>query len=86
MHPLKLLDRLPYTDDNSIKIELVKTELELTTESEYLRTAKKKGILRWDLKLAPNTIEKDATIVKYCFTMEYDRNMQIQPQRTSRTQ
>ena len=83
---LQLLDRLPYTDDNSIKIELAKTEPELSTESEYLRTAKKKGILRWDMKLAPNTIEKDATIVKYSFTMEYDRNMQIQPRRSDVTQ
>ena len=86
MHPLQLLGRLTYTDDNSIKIELVKTEPELTTDSEYLRTAKKKGILRWDQKLAPNTIQKDATVVKYSFTMEYDRNMQIQLRRTSRTQ
>ena len=83
---LQLLDRLPYTDDSSIKIELEKTGPELSTDSEYLRIAKKKGILRWDMKLSPNTIEKDATIVKYSFTMEYDRNMQIQPQRTGGTQ
>ncbi|MHC4325273.1 MAG: mucoidy inhibitor MuiA family protein, partial [Planctomycetota bacterium] len=78
---LQLLDRLPYTDNSSIKIELEKTVPELSSGSEYLRTARKKGILRWDLKLAPNTVEKDATIVQYSFTMEYDRNMQIQPRR-----
>jgi uncharacterized protein (TIGR02231 family) len=78
---LQLLDRLPYTDDSSIKIELEKTERELSKDSEYLRTGRKKGILRWDLKLAPNTVDQDATIVKYSFTMEYDRNMRIQPRR-----
>jgi uncharacterized protein (TIGR02231 family) len=83
---LQLLDRLAYTDDSSIKIELEKTEPQLSTNSEYLRTAKKKGILRWDLKLAPNTIDQNATIVKYSFTMEYDRNMQIEPRRTDRPQ
>jgi uncharacterized protein (TIGR02231 family) len=83
---LQLLDRLPYTDDASIKIELEKAESELSTNSEYQRTARKKGILRWDLKLAPNTVDQNATIVKYSFTMEYDRNMQIQPRRTGRTQ
>jgi uncharacterized protein (TIGR02231 family) len=83
---LQLLDRLPYTDDSSIKIELEKTEPQLSSNSEYLRTARKKGILRWDLKLAPNTIDQDATIVKYSFTMEYDRNMQIEPRRTGRPQ
>jgi uncharacterized protein (TIGR02231 family) len=83
---LQLLDRLPQAEDASIKIELVKTESELSTDSEYLRKAKKNGILRWDLKLAPNTIEKDTTIVKYSFTMEYDRNMQIQPRRSGKPQ
>ena len=78
---LQLLDRLPYTDDASIKIELEKTEPELSAGSEYLRAARKKGILRWDLKLAPNTVDQDSTVVKYSFTMEYDRNMQIQPRR-----
>jgi len=83
---LKLLDRLPHTDDSSIKIELEKTEPGLSTDSEYLRSAGKKGILRWDMELAPNTIEKDSTVVKYSFTMEYDRNMQIQPRRPGRSQ
>ena len=83
---LQLLDRLPYTDDSSIKIELEKTESDLSANSEYLRTARKKGILRWDLKLAPNAVDQDATVVKYIFTMEYDRNMQIEPRRAVRTQ
>jgi len=83
---LQLLDRLPQADDASIKIELEKTEPGISADSEYLRTARKKGILRWDMKLAANTIEKDATVVQYSFTMEYDRNMQIQPQRPGRTQ
>jgi len=78
---LQLLDRLPYTEDTSVKIELVKTEPELSKDSEYLRTARKKGILRWDLNVPPNTIDEDATVVKYSFTMEYDKNMQIQPRR-----
>ena len=83
---LQLLDRLPYTDDASIKIELEKTEPELSKDSEYLRTARKKGILRWDMNLPANTIDRDATIVKYSFTMEYDRNMQIQPRRSGSPQ
>jgi uncharacterized protein (TIGR02231 family) len=78
---LRLLDRLGYTEDSSIKIELVKTEPELSKDSEYLRTARKKGILRWDLNLPANTVDENATIVKYSFTMEYDRNMQIQASR-----
>ncbi|MHC4658839.1 MAG: mucoidy inhibitor MuiA family protein [Planctomycetota bacterium] len=79
---LRLLDRLPYADTDSIKVELEKTQPALSKDSEYLRTSRKKGILRWDLDLEPNTAEGDATIVKYTYTMEYDRNMQIQPRRS----
>jgi uncharacterized protein (TIGR02231 family) len=76
---LRLLDRLPFTDDASVKIELAKAEPQLSEDAEYLRTIRKKGVLRWDTKLASNTIDEKATIVKYSFTMEYDRNMQLQP-------
>jgi uncharacterized protein (TIGR02231 family) len=79
---LQLLDRLPYSENSSIKIELGKTEPALSQNDEYLRSVSKKGILRWDLKLSPNSINKDAFVVKYSFTMEYDRNMQIQAQRS----
>ena len=82
---LQLLDRLPYTDNTSITIELEKTEPQLSKDSEYQRTNRKKGILRWDLKLAPNTIDSKTTVVKYNFTMEYDRNMQIQSRRSAGT-
>lgn len=78
---LQLLDRLGYTEDSSIKIELVKTEPQLSKDNEYLRTARKKGILRWDLNLPPNTLDESATVVNYSFTMEYDKNMQIQARR-----
>jgi uncharacterized protein (TIGR02231 family) len=80
---LRLLDRLPYTENNSIKIEMVKTNPELSQDSEYRNTLAKKGILRWDLKLAPNTINQEATVVSYSFTMEYDRNMTLQTSRSA---
>jgi len=79
---LKLLDRLPHSENSSIKIDLEKSEPALSKNSEYLRTIEKKGILQWDLQLPPNSVNQDATIVQYSYTMEYDRNMQIQTQRT----
>jgi len=80
---LRLLDRLPHTGDSSIKIELEKTEPALSTDAEYLRTTRKQGILRWDLDLEPHTLDRNATVVEYSFTMEYDRNMQIQARRSA---
>jgi uncharacterized protein (TIGR02231 family) len=78
---LRLLDRLPHSDSDSIKIDLEKTEPALSKDTEYLRTLRKKGILRWDLNLKPNTVDESATVVKYTYTMEYDKNMTIQPRR-----
>ncbi len=75
--PLRLLDRLPYTDDASVKIEIEKTDTDLSKDSEYQNTGRKKGILRWDLNLKPKSIDQTATVVKYSFTMEYDKNMHI---------
>jgi len=82
---LQLLDRLPYTEDSSVKIVLDKTEPELSKDAEYLRTSRKKGILRWDLKLSANTASDKATVVRYSYTMEYDRNMQIEPRAATQT-
>ena len=78
---LRLLDRLPHTDDSSVKIELLETKPKLSEDGEYLRTAHKKGILRWGLNLPPNTLDESATVVNFSFTMEYDKNMQIQARR-----
>ena len=74
---LRLLDRLPYTDDSSVKIDLLKTTPKLSEDPEYVRQAKKKGILRWDIELKPNTIGQKATVVEYSFGMEYDKGMNI---------
>jgi len=76
---LEQLDRLPYSDDSLIKIELLEADPKLSKNAEYMRASQKKGILRWDMNLTPNSVEQNATIVKYSYTMEYDKNMQIQP-------
>ncbi len=83
---LRLLDRLPYAEGSSIRIELEKVEPALSADAEYLRSLRRKGVLRWDLTLEPNTIDDKATVVVYRYTMEYDRNMQIVPRRSSQRQ
>jgi len=78
---LRLLDRLPYTDDDSIKIELLDTDHELSKAPEYIGTDREKGVLRWDIQLAADSADRRETVVTYSFTMEYDRNMQVQPEK-----
>lgn len=78
---LHLLERIPYTEDEKLEIINFKTDVGLSTDPEYLRTDRQKGILRWDLNLEPNTTGPKATIVTYSYTMKYDSDLQIQPVR-----
>jgi hypothetical protein len=74
---LQLFDRIPFTENLDVRIELVEPSVALSKDADYLRTARKKGILRWDLKLAPNTIDDKTTIITYSVLMEYPSGMQI---------
>ena len=76
---LRLLDRIPWTDNNSLSIELKDTSHPLSKDTEYVRTEKPKGILRWDLELVPNTSGKTATILTYVYTMKYDKSLSVVP-------
>jgi len=74
---LRLLDRLPNAENSSLNIELKEVTPALSTDSEYLSTQRKKGILRWDLRLESETSGENATDVEYTYTMEYDKSMRI---------
>jgi hypothetical protein len=76
---LRLLDRIPYTENESLAINIKDMSHPLSTDAEYLRTEKPKGILRWDLQLEPNTSADKATIVKYSYTMKHDKTQVITP-------
>ena len=78
---MRLLERLPYTENPNIQIILTKPSHELSKDKEYLRTEKEKGILRWDMTLGPNTTDAKATVLEYGFTMKYDNDMHIQPRK-----
>jgi hypothetical protein len=74
---LRLMDRLPWTENTALGIELTSNSHPLSTDAEYLRTQKDKGILRWDLELKPETNGNKATVVNYTFLMKYDNDMAI---------
>ncbi len=78
---LRLLERIPYTENEELVITGFKTNVPLSTDADYLRTEKDKGILRWDLTLAPVTTEKKATVITYSYSMEYDNDMHIRSAR-----
>jgi len=74
---LRLMDRLPWTENESLGIELTSNSHPLSTDAEYVRTQKDKGILRWDLNLKPETNGKASTVLNYAFTLKYDNDMAI---------
>ena len=76
---LRLLERIPYTEDAGLEIKDFETNTPISTDQDYVRTLKDKGILRWDLELAPNTVSDKARIITYSYTMKYDKGLQIQP-------
>jgi hypothetical protein len=76
---LRLLERIPYTQDLGLEIRDFQTNTSLSADQDYVRTLKDKGILRWDLELAPKTVADKALIITYSYTMKYDKGMQIQP-------
>jgi hypothetical protein len=78
---IRLLERIPYTEDAALEIKDFETNTPLSKDQDYIRTLKDKGILRWDLELAPNTVSDKARVITYSYTMKYDKVMQIQPAR-----
>nr|MBC8391773.1 hypothetical protein [Deltaproteobacteria bacterium] len=74
---LRLMDRLPWTENEALGIELTSNSHPLSTNAEYARTQKDKGILRWDLNLKPDTNGESATVVNYTFMLKYDNDMAI---------
>lgn len=75
--PLRLLERLPYTEDESLSITDWQSSALLSENTEYVANLKDKGILRWDLTLAPDTTGEKATVVTYSYTMKYDNDMHV---------
>ena len=52
---VRLLDRLPFTDDGGIRIELNKAAPSLSDDVEYVRDGRKKGILRLLKPMMPSS-------------------------------
>lgn len=73
--PVRLLDRIPTSKKNEIKIALGDTSEPLSEDENYRLNEHKEGILRWDLTVPAQAISKDRVLVEYSVQMEYDKNM-----------
>ena len=75
--PVRVFDRLPYTPSGGVRVTLGEMTDELSDDKEYLRAWRPHNILRWDIAVPAGAAATTARIVRYDYTLEYDRNKSI---------
>ncbi|MBL9125027.1 MAG: DUF4139 domain-containing protein, partial [Planctomycetaceae bacterium] len=74
---IRLLERMPLAKEADVKLTLVQPGADLSGDSDYLRTERKQGVLRWDLEVAPRAVGPQARRLEYQFRLEYDKQLSI---------
>lgn len=75
---IRLLDRMPTLADGDIRITLLgDEERELSRDPEYQRAERARGILRWDIDVAPGAVGAASFQEDYRFRLEFDRQMSL---------
>lgn len=74
---VRLLDRLPNTQESEIKLTLVSSGPSLADDEVYLATDRKKGILRWEVEVPANATVNNAFGLEYQVKLEYDKQMTL---------
>jgi hypothetical protein len=74
---LRVLDRLPTSKGNEIKVTLLDEGKGLYTKGPQAETDRKKGLLRWDVEVPAQAAGEAAQATEYRFRLEYDRQMAI---------
>ncbi|MDT8389405.1 MAG: DUF4139 domain-containing protein [Lentisphaeria bacterium] len=74
---IRLLDRIPVTKNEGLKITLKQGADRLSNDEEYREFEYAKGILRWDMTLPPASSGSKATAFQYSFDVKFDSDMKI---------
>ncbi len=74
---LQVWDRLPYAENDTVGVALIKTTPELSKDALYQREQRPSNLLRWDLVVEPNAHGEKATAVNFEFKLELDRQLTI---------
>lgn len=78
---VRLMDRLPASregvKETDLRITLEPSAEALSADPEYLRTGRKQGILRWDVKVPAAATGEKSYVLEYKFKVEYDKQMGI---------
>jgi hypothetical protein len=73
---VRLMDRMPTAKENEVKLTLVAPGKPLSEDSRY-EQQRKKGLLRWDVKVPAQSIGAKAFSLDYQMQMEYDKQLSI---------
>ena len=74
---VRLFDRMPTAKENEVKLALVEPGQKLSEDPRYEQHDRKKGILRWDVKVPAQSIGAKALTLDYQMQMEYDKQLSI---------
>lgn len=74
---LQVWDRLPYAENDSVGVSLLKTAPELSKDAIYQREHRPGNLLRWDVDVEPGAHGTKALPIHFEFKLELDRQMMI---------
>jgi uncharacterized protein (TIGR02231 family) len=74
---VRLLDRIPNAKENEVKLALVEPGQKLSDDTRYEQQDRKKGLLRWDVKVPAQSIGPKMFTLDYQMQMEYDKQLSI---------
>jgi uncharacterized protein (TIGR02231 family) len=74
---IRLRERMPFMEDTTnLRVSVGEMSQELSTNADYLRYEKPKGILRWDLEAPPGSLDK-STSLRYTYSLEFDKSLTL---------
>jgi hypothetical protein len=74
---VRLMDRLPTAKETEVKLALVAPGQPLSEDPKFAQQERKKGMLRWDVKVPAQAIGTKAFTLDYQMQMEYDKQLSI---------
>ncbi len=74
---VRLLDRIPASKSDDIKVTLEDMTDKLSSDAVYLRDLKPRGILRWDIQIDASASGEKARDVQYQFEMKFAKDKHI---------
>ena len=74
---VRLMDRLPTAKETEVKLALVSSGQPLSKDAHFEQQERKKGMLRWDVKVPAQAIGTAAFTLDYQLQMEYDKQLSI---------